>query len=527
MIGPGLSTPSPRPRGGLLLPGPRPRRAPSPAKPGPRWGILGPWARSFTNASWFAMLSIVCAHLVFGAEDVPVLARILLATPAVLCIGEVAAYLKSESRELPFVVVWLAQYYLAFGFEVFFDLPFFDLSGPVNFTAATRIEGAMASALGALSFWATARVVMRAGKNLPRLARPLLPPDVPLEGWDAAFYAYTALTLLIFYGFLAAPGAFPAQLMLVFIIVFAIPFALGLATARPPRALGQKAAQGLLLIGMLLGMFTGQIEPIGRTVVSYVSARLAVTRRLAVSILVVMGFLFLVLQPAKAKYREQVWGYAARTGSQVDLAGRVDAWNNAISDFFTETTHKKKDTPAVSRLTELGSVMHALMIVPTRVDYAYGKTLVQVLYAPIPRFIWKDKPDSRQEFGQQYAVIFGRQQENNIDSTAIGLCVLVEGYWNFGWLGIVLVGVAMGLYIGVHQRLFSADHWALLAAGIAQIYTVTGTVPVASTYGSLFQLAVGRLLAIWGVYRLALLFGKKRRGAARPPIGLARGGARR
>jgi hypothetical protein len=183
------------------------------------------------------------------------------------------------------------------------------------------------------------------------------------------------------------------------------------------------------------------------------------------------------------------------------LSSRLDAWQSSFSN--NEAHHRRSENEAMARLSELSAVMHALGVVPSRIDYLYGATYTQILYAPIPRLIWPDKPDSKHEYSQRYSVIFGLQTESGSESTAFNLNPIVEGYWNFGWFGIALACAAMGLVLGAQQRLFSGSHWALFAGGIAQLAGVTVAASTTIMYSSLFQFLTARVITAWGVYGLA------------------------
>jgi hypothetical protein len=411
----------------------------------------------------------------------------------------------------------MLQYYVAFGFPVFFELPFFDLNGPVIFSATTRTAAGVAVALGALCLSASARLGMRFGSDLQRFSLKVLPPEKTPERWDDAFFVYDGLSTVMAVLFTFYSAAVPGQFGVAATIILQIEFALGLAAVRPPRALGQRASWILLAIGASFGMLRGQIDPIARLGMAFLAAQWITLRRIPILFIASMVGLFLILQPAKRSYREQVWGHTTRTGEQVGLEGRVDAWETALGSYFSDEPHNKPGDsgPAAARLSELQPVMHALDVVPFRVDYLYGESFAQVLYGPIPRLIWANKPTSREEVAQRYAVIFGRQSERGAETTAVGLNLLVEGYWNFGWFGIGLVCVAVGLVVGAMQTLFSGTHWALRAIGVAQIAMLTMSGTAVILFGSLFQFMAGRLIAVWGVFWLAQLLSDKSRRAPR------------
>jgi hypothetical protein len=464
-----------------------------------------------------AIMAVLGCHLAFGTEAYPLFSRVLLAVPAVLFMVELRSYLVSEKGELPFLVFAMLQYYMAFGFPVFLDVPFFDLTGPVTFSPATHILASVAVALGALCIAGSARLGMRLGGGLQRFSFKVLPPETAFSRWDDAFFLFAGVSVAIAAVLAFSPYALPAQLNFVVLIVFQIEFVTGLAAVRPPRALGRWASLGLLAVVVSVGMLRGQLDPIARQGMAFVTARWVTVRKISLAFMVAMAGLFLILQPAKSTYREQVWGRMVRTGEQVGLSDRVDAWESAFEHYFSDEPRRRSEESgsAAARLSEIDPVMHALDVVPFRIDYLYGAGFAQILYAPIPRLIWAGKPSSGEEVAQRYAVIFGRQTERGAETTAIGLNLLVEGYWNFGWFGIVLVCTAVGLTVGAMQTLFSGAHWALRAIGVAQISVLSVGNTAVVLFSSLFQFMAGRLIAVWGVFWLAQLLSERVRQAPR------------
>ena len=496
-----------RPTGSMRRAGPRSTMGLGPAKPGsaPYPGAklvtARPRARSalidflFADLTWLLVVSTVGVHVVFGAEPFPIAARALCSVPAVLFFIEARTYLKSEERELPFILLALGQYYLQFALPVFWDVPFFDMSGPVYFSDTTRNQACIAVALGSMSFWGAARVALPLGHRLRRSALKILPPETILQGWDNGFYIYAGAVVAYALVDVVAPVLIPGSLVLAVNLLMDSGYAIGLAAVRPPRLLGRRMSQVLLLISMIVGMLRGQLELVGRPVMAYLGAQWVTTRRAALGALSALVVLYLVLQPIKASYRAQVW---TNRGEDVGFSGRVEAWQNSFSN-----PQKHSGGEAIGRLSELSSVMHAVIVVPSRVDYMYGATYLQILYAPIPRLIWADKPDSRHEYSQRYGVIFGLQTDAGSETTAFNLNPLVEGYWNFGWFGVALGCAAMGMVVGAQQRLFAGPHWALFAGGVAQLAGLSMTASTTLMYSLLFQTLFARVMTAWCVYWLA------------------------
>ena len=486
--------------------------------PGTASAIQRALTHSLVRLSWLPIVAIIAAHIVFGLEAFPLVARVILAVPAVLFLVESRTYLSSERRELPFLPLALLQFYAAFGLPVFFEAPFSDLGGPVFFSDAVRIEASMVVALGSLSLWGAARIAMRFGGGLELRALAILPPAASGDGSDQAFYVYVGLTLLTIWVNLFAQKLMPGSFAMLINTMFMIEFAIGLATVRPPARLGARASSALATLGIAAGFLAGQIDPMGRVVMTYVSAQWVATRRLAVGFIIALVLIFVVVQPIKSRYRAAAW-----QGNDIGVVGRVDAWQSAFSDAHDGSLRSQREDSALDRLSHLSPVMNALLVVPSRLDYAYGATLAQLLYAPIPRLIWPEKPTTKEEVTQRYAIIFHLQTEKGAQTTAIGMCLIVEGLWNLGWLGVLFACGGVGLLIGAQQRLFSGTHWALRAAGAAQLANLNAVVPLVIVYGALFQCTVARILSVWMIHLLAQILGTK---AGRAPVGGARNVAR-
>jgi hypothetical protein len=258
-----------------------------------------------------------------------------------------------------------------------------------------------------------------------------------------------------------------------------------------------------------MGMARGQLEPIARSGMAFIAAWWVTLRRIPVLAIALMIGTFMVLQPIKHYYREQVWMREMHTGQSTNVSDRVTAWQNAFANASSSTEAREaSETSAVARLCELNPVMHAMMVVPKQVPYLYGQGFVEVLYSFIPRLVWQNKPTSIEGVSQRYAVIFGLQSERGAQTTAIGMNLLVEGYWNFGWPGVALLCFAAGLVVGASQSTLSGEHWALRAIGIAQTATLSISSTVVLLYSTLFQATVGRLFVVWALHWMANMLGK-------------------
>jgi hypothetical protein len=458
---------------------------------------------------------LIIAHLVFAMEEHPLPFRICTAIPGVLAILEIRRYVQSTSDELPFLALGLLQYYIAFSFPLFFPLEFGDLTGYLYFTPDVRLQGGFAIGLGALCLWGAARVAIHvSGGAVPTLLRILPPSEMP-PAWRRVFVGYAVGVLVLALVQISAPSAIPGTLATPLGLAMSAEMPLVLALACPPGfrgALGRYLNLLLALLGAVRGLLSGMLEPLFRMAMPYLTGTWAFTRRFSVSVLVGLMAVYLVLQPVKAGYRAQVWGTIQRTGQDVGYMARVDAW---VTSFQGVWSNEKTDTQelnrsSIERLSEQGPVMHAFHVLPGRVKSLEGAGLLVVFNSLIPRFIWPDKPTVG-ETVLQYAVIFGRQTERGTRTTGINLPLLVEGYWNLGWPGIVLVTGLVGASLGFLQRVFTGKHWAFRALGLAQLTRVSVTTAMVVQIGAFVQSTGVLILTLWALWASAkFLSGRER-----------------
>ena len=148
------------------------------------------------------------------------------------------------------------------------------------------------------------------------------------------------------------------------------------------------------------------------------------------------------------------------------------------------------------------------MLLPGRVQFAGGGGWLNILYAPIPRLFWANKPTT-DDFEQSYSIIFNRQTQLGAQSTSILMPLLVDGYWNFGWPGIVFVTFIVGIWVGVCQKMYAVKHWALQAMAVGQLSQLEIIGSLAVTYSGVTQHVIGPIISSWLVYWLARFFSSR------------------
>lgn len=464
------------------------------------------------NLAYLFAVALVPAHLLFGAEDNSWDVRLLTAIPGVILILEARHFLRDEPGEVPFLLVALIQYYASFCLGVFFDIRFMDRFGPALITTQARTLGAAAVAVGGICMWAGARLGHRLGRDLRPWAVRVMPPnDVP-ENWEKAVTIYTlvctAFALLTAY----ASNVIPVAMGVAASYAFSLEMMIGVLLFVPTAGRSLRLAQLLVALHFVVSVIRGQLDPLFRGGMGYAIGRWTAVRRLSLRVAAAVLLVYAVLQPVKGAYRRQVWTQTGRTGQDVSVTDRVGAWQNALANYFQADEHyaqREVEEGAMARISELGAVQHAFDVVPNRVDYLWAQGWLPIVYGPIPRVVWANKPTT-QDTVQRYGVIFGRQDERGARVTAINLPLLVEGYWNLGWAGVIIVTGALGLWLGASQKMFAGDNWGLRATGIANITTLTVVSPIVFVYGSILQTFIGRVALCWLLYGFAVLLSRER-----------------
>ena len=106
--------------------------------------------------------------------------------------------------------------------------------------------------------------------------------------------------------------------------------------------------------------------------------------------------------------------------------------------------------------------------------------------ALIPRVLWRDKPLITP--GMNFNILMGGSSESN---NAPG--VLGEGYWYGGWLGLLVVGLYAGMFLGVVDRVstevISCRAWIfmpLVFIGIKSGFRIDGWFSMEFLFGSVW-----------------------------------------
>jgi hypothetical protein len=199
---------------------------------------------------------------------------------------------------------------------------------------------------------------------------------------------------------------------------------------------------------------------------------------------VVLGLLLLVLQPVVSSYREM----SARStrgnyATSVLVAGTAMA--QSLSDFMHGINTAQAANPQGwwSRLCYTPQQVFAMR------EYDSGRSgspWKDFAMGIIPRVLWRDKPLVTP--GLNFSIILDGNAYNN---NAPG--VLAEGYWYGGWLGLLVVSLYAGIFLGgvdrVSIEVISRRAWIfmpLVIVGVGNGFRIDGLFSTEFMFGSVW-----------------------------------------
>ena len=131
------------------------------------------------------------------------------------------------------------------------------------------------------------------------------------------------------------------------------------------------------------------------------------------------------------------------------LIGAVD-WKelfSAVSDLGATQAVQQGLRVTSSRMDKLGTILHG---VPSSLPFAWGDSYIGVVMLFVPRRFVPWKPMYTDDAIQ--AALFP-----GFDGVGLAFGGIAEAYYNFGWLGIVAIGLLSGMLIRLCDQLLSRD----------------------------------------------------------------------
>jgi hypothetical protein len=180
--------------------------------------------------------------------------------------------------------------------------------------------------------------------------------------------------------------------------------------------------------------------------------------------------------------RKVVWSGAS-------IGQRLDAVYQTITEFdWFDPTNEDQTALLDDRLDQDGLIGLSQRHLEFNHDYAHGKTIWESIEALVPRALWPGKPivAGSPEIVSRYTGL----QFNT--STSVGVGHILELYINFGYIGVLVGSILIGMLLGVIDRLaataLAMDDWPKFAlwflVGISFMHVGGSLVELTSSAGA-------------------------------------------
>lgn len=221
---------------------------------------------------------------------------------------------------------------------------------------------------------------------------------------------------------------------------------------------------------------------------AYISAG----RKIPVLAMILVFAVLSVLHNGKGPMRVKHWAIDAKPVEFADLPEFYSEWlGYGLQPFRDDSGEVKK-----RELLERASLLHIMCLVVDATDrglpFMGGETYGYVAPMLVPRFFWPGKP-SGQVTTSRLAIHFGLQTEESAKSTSIGFGVLAEAFANFGYWGIIALGIVIG-WANKVVAMWTKSSPLLSNGGLLMIllmaWSIQVEMPMSSWVSSFYQAAI-------------------------------------
>ena len=250
---------------------------------------------------------------------------------------------------------------------------------------------------------------------------------------------------------------------------------------------------GLIIPRVLLGFGTGGVAHGVDIVLLLLVTLTTIRQKVPVAALLLGTVLLFISLPVKQEVRNRTWIGSDAKKSPVEKSG---IYLDVLADFLSGKGIPFSDGMqiGIQRIGQILTLADVVALTPSVVPYWMGETYYPLLWKPIPRFLYPDKPmeQSGQDFGHRYKFL-----STTDGDTSYNLPQLVEFYANFGSIGVIIGMFLLGLiYRSIDYMCFHNDSG--MGALVAGLYILSKLLLIESA----LSLVLGGV--VWGAVLLTL-----------------------
>ena len=244
----------------------------------------------------------------------------------------------------------------------------------------------------------------------------------------------------------------------------------------------------------------GLISPLA-LMIFFISLSIVLSKSRRIFILIGLAlfvWFYSIFSGVKSTFREKVW-FESNDYSLMDkiaLIGDLTAESKKEKSVVYVDKYQGKDQFLWRYSYQLSALSMVMKKTPSIVPFWEGDTYLPLFSKFIPRIIWADKPEENMgyKFGVAYRVISASNKRTSINTP-----VLPELYINYGFSGVYIGSIILGLLYSILASLFNSNRvsYSSKIIGMAIIFPLV-------IWESNFSLIFGNLLLM--TFILILLY---------------------
>jgi hypothetical protein len=399
----------------------------------------------------FSLLEIAVTLIVYARFALPIYQGVTTILAWSVLQVTVLVWMRWYKRtDVPVLPVIFTLYWIYFSLPILFfeKVRFLGTYYYMSDQTAQRVLGMVLIAL--LSIW-IGWEIRNNNKNTPVIARDISPRRLRITAYSIISIQACILFLSITYSDFSMSSI--AQIVNGLANIY---FALGILYF---TAIADRWRVGNI-IGILVIVLYALVMSIHTTSLSDMIMPLLVLivimiRRFKYSIslaLIALSVVVIILHPVRTEYRNTIielerQRQAVTYEMKIEIYWTV-LWSHLtgrhIATYYEDSAEKQTS----DRLTLLPIVGKLIEETPERIPFQMGKTFSFILFSPIPRFLYTDKPTAQEAnlwFATEYRII----DQEIAKRTMVGISHIGEVYVNFGLMGIPFVFTIFGYILRI------------------------------------------------------------------------------
>lgn len=440
----------------------------------------------------------LAAHLllalpVYGLQD-----RVLAWAPLVILLTLIRKHVNQPYSGVPVLVVVAFQVYLFYSVAQFSQESIDLYTGYYSPPGEPLSLALILVVAGELVFiWGYHVASALAAKSRPALYTV---GQRPTARWAGVLLLYSSVGFSVYALSALRPDFIPLSIRFTVIQIFNVYLGLvallyvGFSCKKKYLLIAAYAlAAAISFVALVQGVLGGMASPIFVVVVG----RWIWGGRSSMKLVLAVVVAVIILNPVKSQFRNLAWE-DKDVSTLEKVEDRLVKWSVAFEDVWFEGEGGDAVLATASRASDLVSFAQTVDYVPRVTPHTQGEGLGVALTYWIPRVIYPDKGSATDLIYNRYALTFGYATAEGLETTSVGLSIFSEGYWGFGWLGVLgylfAAGAIYGYLFGNNgktEQVSTLICLVYMAPSIFILQAISVTIP------SMVSFLIGVCLALW------------------------------